>query len=170
MYFCAVKKLTLKQYFKFFPVLELPVLLTEEVAIEFSRKNKPLTLEAVQEFIIPIESEIDEFTEFVPCFRLPDTELFTGIVYWKASLLKKEYLMVTYDLKGNFICRRSIASSFLEEENIKKSVARIDENMTISIVAGHNESASTEYDPKQSKVFKIDIADDGQLIFATENN
>lgn len=165
-----MKKISLKQYFKFYPILELPVLLTEDVAIEFSRKNKPLSLEAVEEFIIPIETEIDEFTEFVPCFRLPETELFTGIVYWKASLLKKEYLMVTYDLKGNFICRRSLASSFLEEENIKKSVARIDENMTISIVAGHNDSSAKEYDPKQSKVFKIDISDDGQLIFATEEN
>lgn len=163
--------MTLKKYFTYFPKVELPILLSEDILIEFSRKNKALPPDAIEQFIAPHEKEIDEFTEFIPCFKIPETELFTGIIYWKGSLLLHEFVLVTYDLKGNFICRRSLASMIVEDDKVKKSVAQIDENLVISIVAGQNNNLNDkEYDPKMSKVYRLELQDDGQVLFANKDN
>ncbi len=169
-YICAVKAMTHNKFYRFFPSIELPILLSDDLLIDFSRKNKALPPQAIEEFIVPVEKNIDEFTEFIPCFKLPDTELFHAIVYWKGGLLSREFVLVSYDLKDNFICRRSLASMIIEEDIIKKSVAQIEENGIISIVAGQNDQDDAEYDPKNSKVYRLEIQDDGQVIFANKEN
>ena len=161
--------MTLKQFFKFFPKVELPVTLNDEVVLDFSRKNKPLTPEAIAEYIAPNEKEIDELTEFIPCFRLPDTELYNAIVYWKGGILNYEYVLISYDLRGNFICRRSLATMFVDGDTIKKSVAQIHENGSIHLVAGQNHKDAKQYDPKMTKVYKLQIKQDGQVIFSDES-
>jgi len=161
--------MTLKQFFKFFPKVALPLTLNDEILLDFSRKNKPLTPEAIQTFIAPNEKEIDELTEFIPCFKLPDTELFNAIVYWKGGVLNYEYVLISYDLRGNFICRRSLATMFMDGDNIKKSIAQIHENGTINIVAGQNHKDENQYDPKHSKVYRLEIKQDGQVVFTDES-
>ena len=71
-----------------FPEIDLPVTLGDEMHMTFSSENKPLqSLMINQHLLRAEEKEPDEFTEFIPCFRVKETISFHAIVYWRAGLL-----------------------------------------------------------------------------------
>ena len=110
-----MKKPTFRQFLNKFPEITLPITLTEESHLEFSRQNEPLAKEMIEEFIFSIEqSDFDEFTEFIPCVKIPDTHGFHAIVYWRAGLLDYEYTLATFTEKGQFVDKKFIAGNFDE--------------------------------------------------------
>jgi len=153
----------------FFPAVDLPVTVSEESIVVIDKMNEVLPKHLIEHFIIPWEvgQMIDEYTEFVPCFQLPDSsEDYIAMVYWKGGLLKYEYLLVTIDKKtGKLITRRSIAGTIAEGDKIKKSVAMIDEDLIIHIMAGAGE-AEQDYNPENSQAFSMEIMSTGDVIFS----
>jgi len=164
-----MNKVDFKSYKSYFPEVELPITLSDEKVMTFSSENKALPAGFIAEFIQPIEKEIDEMTEFIPCLKVPNTKDFSALVYWKGSLMKYEFILVTYDKNNRFICRRSIASVIVDGELVKKSVASIDEDLIISIIAGENKNGDEEYNPKNSKAFSMEILGDGEVIFSVDS-
>lgn len=162
-------KTSVDQFLEFFPLVELPVTVTEDSIVVFDSRNDVLPKAGIEQFIISWEGgqEIDEYTEFVPCFRLPDTsEDYHAIVYWKGGLLKYEYLLVTFDKKeGKLINRKSIAGTIAEGSLIKKSVAQIDEDLIIHIMAGVG-ADNDQYDPESSQAFNMEIMSTGEIVFS----
>ena len=128
--------MTFKEFLSFFPVVDLPITLSEDMVEIFSKNNKVLPSSAIAEFISKWEPEIDEYVEFIPCIQLPAEEEFIGLVYWKGGLMQYEYIIVTLTKKGELISRKSISSTIVEGDAIKKSVAHIDEDLIINIMAG----------------------------------
>ena len=59
-----------EEFLTSFQEIDLPITLTEDLSPTFSAQNKPLKDAQLAAFIASIDTEIDEFTEFVPCFRL----------------------------------------------------------------------------------------------------
>jgi hypothetical protein len=58
----------------------------------------------VQQYLEPLEGAAsDELTEFIPCFRIPDTPGMHALVYWRAGLLTYQYRMITFSEKGKII-------------------------------------------------------------------
>jgi len=164
-----MNKVDFKSFKTYFPEVELPITLSDENVVTFSSENKALPAGFIAEYIQPIEKEIDELTEFIPCLKIPNTENYTALIYWKGSLMKYEFILVTYDKNNRFICRRSIASVIVDGDLVKKSVASIDEDLIISIIAGENQKADAEYDPKNSKAFTMEILGDGEVIFSADS-
>ena len=75
-------KLNFIDFLEKFPEVELPVFLGPESHHDFSQKNEPLPQVMTDWFIAPFEEdEVDELTEFIPCFRIPETYEFYAIVY-----------------------------------------------------------------------------------------
>jgi hypothetical protein len=153
------------QFVDFFPEIELPVTLTEESSLDFSRLNTPFKGEAIAKFIIPIEAETDEFTEYLPCFRLKNTGDIHVLVYWKASLLNYEYKMVTFSKEGSLIDGKVIASTITNKETIVRTVSTIDEDWVIHTVAGQQEVESTTIN-KESKSYTLELLGTGEIIFS----
>lgn len=152
----------------YFPEVELPVTLSEEYISTFSTSNKPLPIALIQEFIIRWEAEeSDEFTEYVPCLKIPDTEEYFALVYWKGGLLKYEFILVTLQKDGTLITRRPIASTMSDNNTVRKSVAKIDEDLIIHIVAGEN-MPETIYDPADSQSFSMEILPSGDVLFTMD--
>ena len=91
-----------KLFLQFFPEVTLPVLLTADEQLLFSANNEALPLDLVSRFLLQktADSEIDEFTEYVPCFQLPDTAPIYGVVYWRAALLQYDYILASFDANG----------------------------------------------------------------------
>ena len=157
-----IKAPSFKDFLKVFPEVELPIALSEDDHHTFSNKNKTLSESMVEEFIRPREmDEIDEFTEYVPCFRLPHHDNYIAIVYWRAKLMDYHYMMQTYTQKGEFIQSIHIAGMRTDGEKIAQLFCHIKENRTIHLVAGSAEADSTKYDPASSKAFKITLNHDG---------
>jgi len=148
-----------------FPETSLPIVITEDAHHDFSKNNDPLPVQMISQFLLPIENEeIDEFTEYVPCFRISDAEKFIAIVYWKASLLDYKFTLVTFDKKGHFIDKTVIAGTKAEGDSLIRSVATIDEDWIIYVMAGVGASTNENYDPTTSKSFHLELLGTGKII------
>lgn len=158
-------KVQFKHFLAQFPELELPITLSDEAQHTFSQENNPLHRLMIEQYIVPLEDvEVDEFTEFVPCFRIPETHDFHAIVYWKAELMSYQYALVTFDKKGNFINKRVLAGTYFDGDKVTKSVATIEEDWTIHIVSGQIAAARENlYDAASSAAFDLELLPDGTI-------
>jgi hypothetical protein len=160
-------KPNLSQFLDFFPPVELPVNLTDESIMVFSKENKAIPVLLQQEFIIKHDhTDSDEFTEYVPCFQIPETENFYAVVYWKAQLLTYEYHLVTFDKNGEFITGKVIGGTITNGNTIIKTVATIDEDWIIHIVSGEDDVRNPNYNPENSKAFTMELLATGDIIFS----
>jgi hypothetical protein len=150
-----------------FPEIEPPVTLGEETHHHFSRNNQPLSDQMIREFIFPLEEDLDELTEFVPCFKILGTKNFYAVVYWRAGLMNYQYVLVTFTEKGLLIDKRVIAGTFSDGQVLTQSVANIDEDWIISIASGQSEGASTDYNATDSTAYQLELLPDGKIVRST---
>ncbi|MFZ1750300.1 MAG: hypothetical protein WAU01_08920 [Saprospiraceae bacterium] len=148
----------------YFPEVPLPVMVSEEHLPEYEAEADPFPQVFIDEVLLEWEKEADEYTEFIPCFSIPKEENFYGVVYWKASLLRYDFILVTLDLKGQLINKKSIASTIVDGIIVKKSVASIEQDLIINIVAGQTLDGE-EYDALLSKAYSMEILPTGEIIF-----
>lgn len=160
-------KHSFQDFLKKFPPVELPVSLTNESHFIFSKENDVLPSSLVEEYIVANDEEVDEFSEYIPCFRLPDQNNFHGIVYWKAGLLVYEYYLVTFDKNGKFITKQVIAGLKSNRESILQRLAVIDEELIISIAEGtQSDPQKNNYNPSATKAYHMEILSSGDIIYA----
>jgi triacylglycerol esterase/lipase EstA (alpha/beta hydrolase family) len=153
---------TFKDFIKAFPAIELPVVLDGNIHHTFSQENKPLRTDFIEEFILPYDKmEVDEFTEYVPCFRLPDQLHFHGVVYWRAALMDYNYVLITFDKKGECIQTYHIGGTKTDGMQLVQLLCTIHPNLKIDLAAGSNALSEEEYEPKETKVFHIQLLEDG---------
>ncbi len=160
------QKSAFKEFLKVFPKIDLPLTLTEESQIEFSRHNLPIREELTHDFIIAHDKSLDEFTEYVPCFRLKNTEKFHAIVFWKAALMNYEYVLVTFTDKGELISKRIIAGTKSMEGSLVRSVATIDEDWVVHVVGGVADNKDQKFEASNSQSFTFEILANGQIIMS----
>ncbi len=147
-----------------FPKIELPVVLAPDSHHDFAQHNQTLPLDWVAQILKP-EGIDDEFTEFIPCFQLPKTKDFTGLVYWRAELMRYTYHLATFDKKGEIIDTRIIAGTISDDDLLLHSVATIDPEWTISIMEGSAEGhLSEKFDASSSRATFLEILPDGKII------
>jgi hypothetical protein len=148
-----------------FPEVELPLVLGEDTHHVFSQENEPLPAAVIEQFLVPLEEEpLDDMTEFVPCFRLPGTKGYLGIVYWKAGLLHYQYRLVTYDKKGNFIDEKVVAGTTIEGGEVTRSMATFTEEYQIYIVSGQQQLQLNDYDAQQSTAVRFQLSNGGKIV------
>jgi hypothetical protein len=154
----------LEQIIHYFPEIDLPIMISEDHLSSFEANCDPFPAAFIADFIMEWEKEADEYTEFIPCFRIPKEPKFDAIVYWKGGLLKYEFILVTLNKQGELISKRSIASTVITGNVIKKSVASIEPDLIINIIAGQTLDGE-EYDASMSKSFAMEILPSGEIIF-----
>ena len=159
-----------KAFGTFFPEIELPITIAEDSAIEFSKYNKPLAQALIESVILPIEGEeMDEYTEFTPCFQLPSTDDYFAFVYWKGKLLVYEYVLVTFDKSGNLISRKVISGTRVENDKVIQSVCNIDEDLIIHIIVG-GQTKDSQYEAQSSQAMSMEILSSGDIIFSLQEH
>jgi hypothetical protein len=140
----------------------MPIVLGEESHHIFSQENKPLSQELVDTYIVPTGKDSpDEFTEYVPCFAIEGTEKFAAIVWWKASLLRYEYVLSTFTLKGDLINQRVIAFTEVGEGSIRRSVATINEDWEIYMAEGISSKETDQFEPGSTVTTSCEILVNG---------
>ena len=147
-----------------FEVVAPPILLSDESIVDIKLYTKPIPEDLVQQFLWEWEGPFDEYTEVIPCFALPKTSQYTALVYWKASLLRYDIIIVTLDKDYNLIARKVICGMIVEGQVIKQSAAKIDEDLIIHILAGATFDGA-EYDPNTGQSFYMEIMETGDLLF-----
>jgi hypothetical protein len=166
-----IPEIKLEEFLDFFPIIELPVTLSEDSIIHIQKINKVFPEPVLDTTIRKWEKvEADEFTEYVPCFTAARKEKFVIIVYWKASLTGFEYFAVTLGYDFQLIDRKQISSMLYTGEHVKSSVVHIDEDLTFHVVAGISSRNSDSFDPGKTQAFHFEIDPQGEFIFLKEDN
>ena len=153
-----------ERFLAFFPIAKLPLSLTEEQARIFSQENKPLPERLILEHIQPYERDYDELTEYVPCFRIGNVKDFHAIVYWRGGLMNYQYIMLTYEKGGKLIDRRVLAGTFSDGVVITRSIARLDDDMSITIMSGQMSEKENLYKAANSTTIDLEILPNGKVI------
>lgn len=167
----ALKKITFKNFLECFPNIELPVTLDENTHHTFSQENRPLAPALIQHYIIPhLNTEVDEFTEFIPCFQIPSQPKFEAVVFWRAGLLDYNYIMNTYEKDGSFIKSYHIGGTKSDGQNIARLLCTIQPNLQIHMAAGQGDINQPDYSPTDTKVFKIELLDNGEAHIEMDEN
>ncbi len=157
------KNKAFEAYLESFQEIDLPITLTEELSTVFSSENKPLKDEQIAEFIATVDKDIDEYTEFVPCFQLMETEHFKAVVYWKAMLMESKYIMAVYTPSGEPIHIKELSKLSHGENGVTRSIATIDEDWQIVIAKG-TDDLQEDYDPLTSQMLVLEIMPDGKIM------
>lgn len=157
-----------KVFLKHFSPEKLPITLSDENISYFDRKNRPLSPDVIRQFILQdqdAEEEDEEMTEYIACNIIPKTENFHAVVYWKGKLLEYDYIIASYDKNGVLLNRKVIAGLRSDGENVKRSVATIDKDWIVSIIAGEQVGQEERYDPLRSKLMTMELMANGEIIF-----
>lgn len=157
------KNKAFEAYLESFQTIDLPITLTEELSSVFSSENKPLKDEHIAAFIVDENEDIDEFTEYVPCFQLKATEYFKAVVYWKAMLKESKYVLTVYTTTGDRISARELSKLSYDSDEVTRSIATIDEDWQIVIGRGI-EVPEEDYDPNSSQMQILEIMPDGAIM------
>ena len=160
-----MKKLEFHDFLAKFPPVKMPATLGEDTHHVFGTENKPLSEALISQFIHPTETVVadDEFTEYIPCFSIEGTEDFVALVWWKAELMNYEYVLATFNGKGELISRRVIAGTTVKDGLVTNSVALINEEWEITI--GEGTSADGKYfDPSSSRTRYMEIQINGVIV------
>jgi hypothetical protein len=161
-----MKKLYFHDFLAKFPPVAMPVTLGEDTHHTFSTENEPLSDAMISQFIHPTETVVadDEFTEYVPCFSIDNTEQFIGLVWWKAELLNYEYVLATFNDKGELISRQVIAGTSIKDGVVVRSVALINEEWEITIGEGVSPDGNQIFDPTTSRTRHMEIMVNGEIV------
>lgn len=143
----------------------MPITLGEDTHHIFGAENEPLSDALIQQFILPHEqAEMDEFTEYVPCFGIDDTEKFIALVWWRAELMNYEYVLATFTPQGQLISRQVIAGTQVHEGKVRRAVAMINEEYEITIAEGDSADGDQLFDPTSSKTRFMEIMVSGEIV------
>ncbi len=158
--------LSFDHFLSFFPDVELPVILSEESPHTFDRHNIPFPAHIIEAFLVVIDpGSIDEFTEYIPCFKLPEQADFHALIYWKAGLLDYQFHLVTYDKKSfKLIDHATLAGVQSVNNKLSRSVATIDEDLIIHVVRGDSTEDDSTYDASSTTSYHFELLPGGQII------
>jgi len=160
-----IKAATFAQFINAFPELDLPIVLSDENLRRFSADNTPLSQILIETFIIPYEEEINnEFTEYIPCFRVKNTNDFHTIIYYKADLLKNTYIMVSFDKDAKLLSSMVIGGMMVNDKHIIRSISTIEEDWKIYIVENTSLKEEEQFDPSASKAIRLELLATGEII------
>lgn len=160
------KKVSFSNFLSRFPEIDLPVTLTDETEREISTRHDPLPMAMVDEFLgnfFPLEF-IDEYTEFVPCFRLKETRKFYAVVIWVAELTKKQFYLLTLNDKGHALQSKIIGGMILVGDKILRTAAHIDKEWLIHTVSGVAELQNPDEGNKETISSVIELMNDGSIV------
>ncbi|MEM6726503.1 MAG: hypothetical protein AAF598_20870 [Bacteroidota bacterium] len=125
-----------KSFITKFPKASIPCTVDDKTSLLASKKNKPLSEDHIRRFLAEAEEEFDEFTEFVPCFRLPNTKNFHAIVVWKGGLLSYDYELFIYNMSGVRQSKTRIAGTKVEKERLHIQIAEIRSSLELALFNG----------------------------------
>ncbi len=149
-----------------FPEIDLPVTLTEDSEREFSKRHHPLPMPLVEKFFSDFfpPSHLDEYTEFVPCFKFKDTKGFYALVVWVAELTKKQFYLLTISNTGQPLHSKIIGGTVLAGNKILRTAARIDEDWIIYSVSGVSEGELVDLNNKETFSTIIELMPNGSIV------
>jgi hypothetical protein len=157
------KELLFSDFVSLFPEISLPITLSTDAQREIELHNEPLNAAWMGKFVLD-ENQIDDFTEFMAGFKIPDTKDFTALVYWQASLEGNAFFMSTFSKSGSLIDHKLIAGTLYLEDGMKQLVCSIAKDWTINRVEGILGANGEIVKIDDPKMTFMQISMDGEIV------
>lgn len=127
----------------------------------------PIPEAMIDTYILPFEAaeRDDEFTEFIPYGRVSGTKDYHAVIYWKAGVLRYEFILATYAPSGEPLSHAIIGGLRYEEEGALHSVSVIHEDGRITIAEGLVDGES--HTGGATQTYHMMIAPDGVITYET---
>ena len=153
------------EFIDFFPLLKLPFSLLPDLE-QIPADPLPLPEVLLASYILPFEGdEVDEYTEYIPYGKIEGTKDYHALVYWKAGVLKYEFILATYQLDGQPTSHAIIGGIRYEEEGTIHSVAIIHEDLRITIAEGLAEENKMALQPEETQSYYMAIKPSGEITY-----
>lgn len=121
--------------------LQLPLVLSGELQEDISRSNEPMPSDVAALFLPDIFQSWDEFTEVIPIGKITSLDQCIAVLFWKAGLMKYEFILYSYSKEGALIDRDVLARTSVEGDQINEEVAIIDDDLMIFKASSSQHSA-----------------------------
>ena len=145
------------EFIEFFPPLDTPFSLLPDLG-QIPTVSLPLPDVLMEAFIFPFEGEeMDEYTEFMPWGRIAGTEDFHALIYWKAGVMRYEFILATYKPDGTPINHAIVGGLTFDDENTLHSVAVIQDDLSITIAEAVARGHEDSLDPDQTNTYQMKI-------------
>ncbi len=152
----------------YFPEQDLPQTLSEENLGYYSSENHVLPPDLIRHFLIYEHTEDDEYVEYVPCFKIKNTENWHAVIYWRAELLNYNFVLACYNKNGILLAKQVLAGINSDGKNLLKSIATIDEDWVIKVIIGEQSEGEYLYDTNKSFITSYELMADGSIISQQE--
>lgn len=129
-------RITFENFIQFFPMVELPYTITSDTQRLISQKCDPLSATWMFNFVLDKDAVIDEYTEYMPCFSIPDTNDFFAIVFWEAGIEGSAYYLTTFSKNGILIDKKKIAGTKYNQDGLYQMVCTISPTWLFSCAEG----------------------------------
>jgi hypothetical protein len=157
------KDLVFSDFVSLFPEITLPLTLSTDTQREIELVNEPLNAAWMGKFVLD-ETQIDDFTEFMACFRIPDTKDFIALVYWQASLEGNAFFLTTFSKNSSLIDHKLIAGTLYLEDGMKQLVCSIAKDWSINRVEGMLGANGEIVKVDDPKITFMQISIEGEIV------
>ena len=156
-------ELPFSEFLNFFPKVELPLILNTDMQRQISEMQDPINAAWMEKFVLDTD-QIDEFTEFMPCFQIADSNSFSAIIYWQASLEGNAFFLTTFSKAGNIIDQKLLAGTLYLEDGMKQLVCSIGQDWTINRSEGMLGLKGEIIKSEQPKITFMQITLEGEIL------
>ena len=158
-------KASFEDFLSIFPEIELPITLGEDTHHSFSEHNKPINRVLIEKYLEPHLGKSDEYTEFISCFRIPQTYSFEGLVCWRANLNSYQYFLLTFTKKGEYIDHKFISGTKWESEKMINIITTIDVDWIIYQNIGTQTGKELQdFQKGSNQLSLLELLPDGKII------
>jgi hypothetical protein len=156
-----------QDFIELFPEIELPISLSSDTQRLIAKTQEPLNEKWVVQYLLEEGDWLDEFSEFMPCFRIPNTLNYVGLVYWEAGLFGNAFQLVTFSKTAKIVDRFVLAGTKYEQNELVTTVCQLRANHTISQIQGRVDAKTAKPLPRDNEAQALlKITDDGEVIEA----
>jgi len=160
---------TFENFLEAFPEVELPVTITESLHHDLEKVNLPFAQVILLSYVQPADmGEIDEFTEYLPGFKMTQEKAFKAVVFWKAGLMVYEYVLATFTPKGELIASTVISKVEAKDGIITQSATVITPEWVIYVSEGA--VATEEFDSTKAVNYSYEVLPNGEIVRYDEDD
>ena len=157
-------EINFQNFLTLFPKATLPVSLTSDSQRVIAQTQKPLNDKWAVHFLLKEDEWLDEYTEFLPCFALPENNFFYGLIYWQATILGSSYELVCFSKTGKVIDRVTLAGTKYEENELVHTVCTIRKDWTIFQGQSRFDAHKSRPTDAETQLAVLKINDEGEII------
>lgn len=153
-----------QNYLSYFPPAELPLTLQYNDLHSYSKTNDPLPDSFLATYLFPyLDFEVDEFTEFLPCFQIYGTDQNIQLVFWTGRLMHYAFYLIIYEKSERFVALAEIAGFYSNQQEVLQRMAHFNEDSEVYIVETNLSIHEKQIKTDQTKKWVLNILPDGHI-------